>query len=130
VACVSGNLRFLRSQLEFLKGEVDRTLVLVDEGLSSIGLGEFNAVKQADAKAQPTYLSPFEGPTSKDKAHLSNKREKGPLAVKHVFHVKPTLKVGYESTCWGGLSFGFRPGCGRGLYQLGCGSRWFMLRPA
>jgi hypothetical protein len=35
----------MRSQLEFLKEEVDRVLVLVDEGLSSIGLGEFNVVK-------------------------------------------------------------------------------------
>ena len=30
---------------KFLKEEVDRVLVLVDEGLSSVGLGEFNAVK-------------------------------------------------------------------------------------
>lgn len=116
MVCVSGNLQFLRSQLEFLKGEVDRALILVDEGLGSIGLREFNVVKQADAKAQPAYLIPFEGPTSKDKAHLSDKREKGPLAVKCVFLVKPTLmrgRVGEAS----------RHGCGRGPYQLGFGSR-------
>jgi hypothetical protein len=38
VVCVSGKLKSLRSQLEFFKGELDRALVLVDEGLGSIGL--------------------------------------------------------------------------------------------
>ncbi len=38
VACVNGKLKSMRSQLEFLKGELDRALVLVDEGLGSIGL--------------------------------------------------------------------------------------------
>lgn len=42
VVNVNGTLRYLRSQLEKLKGEVDWVLTRVDEGLKSIGLEEFS----------------------------------------------------------------------------------------
>jgi hypothetical protein len=76
----------LGSQREALKGEVDRAVLLVDEGLCSIGLGELNFVKQAISilvkplvKAQPASLSPIQSPTPKEKTCLSEKREKGLL---------------------------------------------------
>jgi hypothetical protein len=41
------DLRKWKSQLEKLKGEVDRTLEIVDEGLISFGLEGFNFLNQA-----------------------------------------------------------------------------------
>jgi len=45
---ISGNLQNMRSQLEKIKGEVDRFLALVDEGLKSFGPEEFNNLEKVD----------------------------------------------------------------------------------
>lgn len=63
MACVSGILKYLSSQLVFLQGEVDRALGLVDEGLGSFGLkdAEFNK-----GKAQLVLSTPPTSPTPKN----------------------------------------------------------------
>jgi hypothetical protein len=61
------------------------------------------------------------GPSSKDKAPSLVKKDKGPLTMKHVFHVKPTFKW-VKRACYEGPFFGFRPDCGYGSFKLGIGS--------
>jgi hypothetical protein len=45
------------------------------------------------------------GPSSKDKAPSLVKKDKGPLTMKHVFHVKPTFKW-VKRACYEGPFFG------------------------
>jgi hypothetical protein len=94
---------------------MDRALVLVDEGLNSIGLEELNYVNQAGivlvkpiAKDQTMILSPNQSPSPKEKACLAYKKEKGPppQKLKCMFHFKPTFKwvmrsrAGEASSSW------------------------------